>query len=756
MAVKQPSEKDSVLVRLSVVRPGNIDYPERRLLLTESDPIITLGRSSSRPALNLQPAVTNGWYNSPVMSRNHAQLEADFNNETVGIRDYGSMHGTFLNNKKISSDAPTGIRPGDELILGMPVFRHQEEYQPALLRVDGFEFQEANSTSVSHSSTRPTNTFAVPEDCDDFSGDENEAMDEIYDDCTVFFPAAHTASSTVMQEPRAMRALEDPSLPSPHTSTPGPIPRIDGASDLVFEPEGAVSHLDKSFSSPSSPSEREDIAAPDAVAFIGNESEVMMNSACDSDGDIGSDIDADFESDRPPSDFEDEVMGSDDGSDGSGLSGLSGLSGNGDSDVSESSPFDDDDFEAEFLDDADQPDTDFDSEEEQLQDGPWAPTETAANQPWDGSGLVQLPPVRDIIPRSSWVSRSHSPSDFVFQSSRRAAAAPADKTVDMLNVDVGANLATPRGQAPVRCEDHEQKTKGAHPVSLGNSISRIAIVAEAVPSVATASENNYRPALVAESSDKFADLAQKSGKPEFFEAWAVNKKVICQKTQVEPAFAAEIVTNAEVCEGEKDAAIRDIHHTVGVPSAGSELSNSRQVEDLDSNEDASGLISSVYEWQGLRQSNWFLDKPRRCVAPQTGVPHGSIEAMTPGFTCATATEERVSEASSVEPTNKHVDTKGKRKAAAISDVGAEEVRWFSVAESKQVAPSVFPTTLQPNDGNTLLPSPPTSPDGVARREDRPTKKIKKIAEAVGYAALGGFSVGAAVLGSLIYTAPNFV
>lgn len=49
--------------------------------MTESEPTTKLGRSSSRPSLGLQPAVSNGWYNSPVMSRHHAELEADFANE---------------------------------------------------------------------------------------------------------------------------------------------------------------------------------------------------------------------------------------------------------------------------------------------------------------------------------------------------------------------------------------------------------------------------------------------------------------------------------------------------------------------------------------------------------------------------------------------------------------------------------------------------------------------------------------------------
>lgn len=55
------------------------------------------------------------------------------------------MHGTFLNKNKIGKymSQATRIRVGDELTLGMPVFRNREEFQPALVRVDGVEFHEA-------------------------------------------------------------------------------------------------------------------------------------------------------------------------------------------------------------------------------------------------------------------------------------------------------------------------------------------------------------------------------------------------------------------------------------------------------------------------------------------------------------------------------------------------------------------------------------------------------------------------------------
>lgn len=65
--------------------------------------------------------------------------------QTVGITDLGSMHGTFLNKTKVAGpgSGPTRIHVGDELTLGLPVFRNHEEFHPALMRVDGLDFCEA-------------------------------------------------------------------------------------------------------------------------------------------------------------------------------------------------------------------------------------------------------------------------------------------------------------------------------------------------------------------------------------------------------------------------------------------------------------------------------------------------------------------------------------------------------------------------------------------------------------------------------------
>lgn len=128
--------------------------------------------------------------------------------------------------------------------------------------------------------------------------------------------------------------------------------------------------------------------------------------------------------------------------------------------------------------------------------------------------------------------------------------------------------------------------------------------------------------------------------------------------------------------------------------------------------------------------------------------------------------------------------KGKRKAEDISTLAENEMReWSRVdtsyrtddAHAKPRHPRIKddsrdrfkdgawathnppPTRPIPGRNNHAgLPTASMSPYERAGPETRSHKRIKTFAERVGFAALGGATVGALVLSSLIYTAPNFV
>ena len=67
-----------VLITLRSVNPTmNLGLPDRRVCLSNNDYIRYVGRSSKRNKA-YEPAENNCWFDSPVMSRDHAKLEVDF------------------------------------------------------------------------------------------------------------------------------------------------------------------------------------------------------------------------------------------------------------------------------------------------------------------------------------------------------------------------------------------------------------------------------------------------------------------------------------------------------------------------------------------------------------------------------------------------------------------------------------------------------------------------------------------------------
>lgn len=67
----------TVLVTLSSVNPPEtFPFPSRRIFLTKEKPFMEIGRTSKRNS-SLEAAKNNAWFDSAVMSRDHAQLRLD-------------------------------------------------------------------------------------------------------------------------------------------------------------------------------------------------------------------------------------------------------------------------------------------------------------------------------------------------------------------------------------------------------------------------------------------------------------------------------------------------------------------------------------------------------------------------------------------------------------------------------------------------------------------------------------------------------
>ena len=96
-------------------------------------------------------AVDNAWFDSPVMSRNHAQINIDVEGkvcsstelsnskadkwQNITIQDIGSMHGTYLNGVELSRTTPIAINDGDVVVFGAEVRRGPETFPACKFQV---------------------------------------------------------------------------------------------------------------------------------------------------------------------------------------------------------------------------------------------------------------------------------------------------------------------------------------------------------------------------------------------------------------------------------------------------------------------------------------------------------------------------------------------------------------------------------------------------------------------------------------------
>jgi hypothetical protein len=89
----QHLSNQDILVTVSFKACGprlNFIVPDREITLTQQIPSIRIGRASKVPSKGYVAAHDNTWFESPVMSRKHAELLADFDNKV------GSIHPTRI------------------------------------------------------------------------------------------------------------------------------------------------------------------------------------------------------------------------------------------------------------------------------------------------------------------------------------------------------------------------------------------------------------------------------------------------------------------------------------------------------------------------------------------------------------------------------------------------------------------------------------------------------------------------------------
>ncbi|KAF7121953.1 hypothetical protein CNMCM5793_009507 [Aspergillus hiratsukae] len=182
-------DKQAVVTLYPLFQPDVL--PFRSLTFAPDTDVVQIGRASKREAKGLVPAHHNALFESRVMSREHAQLRACFGKKEIYIRDNGSMHGTWVNCKKIPADKDVPIHSGDVVIFGTEVIRGEDTYPPMRVRCEcqWFDLEyvacvvllsppgsftntvnvgsEGASNSRKAQDNLKTNTFCVPDDDDE-------------------------------------------------------------------------------------------------------------------------------------------------------------------------------------------------------------------------------------------------------------------------------------------------------------------------------------------------------------------------------------------------------------------------------------------------------------------------------------------------------------------------------------------------------------------------------------------------------------
>ncbi|KAB8300945.1 hypothetical protein EYC80_002870 [Monilinia laxa] len=150
------------LRHIPVAKNDMVNGPAARTLnLTPTQRVVKIGRASKSPDKGLQGATDNAWFDSPVMSRNHAEIIYSPSEMNIQIRDVGSMHGTFVNGERLGGDTKP-LNLNDEIAFGVGVRR-------------GMEMFPACHFSVAYDLTpwKKPNSYAVPDSSDEEDEDYN-------------------------------------------------------------------------------------------------------------------------------------------------------------------------------------------------------------------------------------------------------------------------------------------------------------------------------------------------------------------------------------------------------------------------------------------------------------------------------------------------------------------------------------------------------------------------------------------------------
>ncbi|KAK4152806.1 hypothetical protein C8A00DRAFT_15936, partial [Chaetomidium leptoderma] len=676
------------------VSSGGILFPERRITLSGDGDTITIGRASKVSTKGFIARLDNAWFDSPVMSRQHARLFFRMDPRKIEIKDLGSLHGTFLNDdiERVPTDGFRELKEGDTLRFGAPIWRGTEKFEPTTVKV-GINFPEHSGTS----------TFKVPDGSDDDASEDDRSSD---------------TDDSIKQIKSRSHAVQNSSARNAAVITP--------YVDLTTSNGGHQTRHIIDLSSPCPSPIRIDEDEADSIKVVSNENDKPENTA-DTQA-AGAELGESVVHDGNLGDRTDMILDMEDR--------LSWYSSDGEGDATSLVLTDDEsqidypdegsESQAEAYDDAG---SDDDMEDMDLEEGYTSDDSIDVDSP-DGKILCLLDVTVadpsdhdhhywDDLPHSVQVSEYPEIAPLIESLSRHTVPAPAfkaDETVARNNAALSIlGLLNPNEPQKPSSPPKTFRTTPSSPDSMR-------ITAEV--------------------------LGAKTGKMDFFLAREQNKKTLASR----PTLSVHaLCNNVDEPTSYKFGPAGPQNATLSESSPGLP-----RLFDPSLLCTPSPLISQPTETIRRADSDSCLASGD--IALILGSPV-SLVGEVDG--CSQRTSMGTSD---VARTGPHNPTEGtmKRKADDISDTTDEQDQWAAkaaqalsldssaVEEEQQTESSEEPTEPleQVGEATSIATSPVP---------ERPVKRarVMRAAERLGYAALGGVTAGAMIVGTLIYTAPTF-
>ncbi|KUJ12059.1 uncharacterized protein LY89DRAFT_688532 [Mollisia scopiformis] len=765
---------------------GNVTPAERTLILESGSPIAPIGRASKSISKGLFSSYDNAWFDSPVMSRDHAQLTMNSEDKTINIRDIGSMHGTYVNGVELARHVPLTLNNGDIVVFGAEVRRGPETFPACSFRI-----------AIEFSDRMTTNTFSVPESSDIEDADDDAEDDEVSED----------DHARRQQQSSSDGCSIEPASPQAQ--------KINNAIDLTRDsPEPTSNRIDLTGETPS---EKNTVAQSAARATDTNgrvnlvgigmytgfapilvesedeqfetgfteSAEHSEDGSSDSDGSEDSNICIDEEvyNSSGDSEAESEDIVMDGQNDMESVHGFSDM--DEDEDISignfarrHTRPAHDNptillsdirtrtQFPESVADDED--------EDNESEFGLSEAGEAGLRALIDG-GLLNAP--TNAVSEHDHESESEKESENESEDEEEPAPQPEPETRAEVvvipsvkeSVRVHAPISTPESLPPLQfAREHRYRTLQnftgdklgiSYPSIRQPSPSDAAMVKSAAP------PQQSKPLSGVCEIGTFAQmLGDKTGKVAFFEAREINKAKFNDETKpVRSGFASfKISRNSGFGQSSSLA-----------PSLPSETPSIRHTgfkcgTNLSRTFEVGPNAEPAFP---IREPCSFLDEPDKFAIP--------ARTPSPQLDMTSAYNFHLSKAATTTPSplntnprgikiNDIIDTSAtpqrsyrlKRKADDISDVTDEEIRiWARASSGSSVTKIkldsiVKETPLIDEAANGVPPLAPIATHVVS--EPRPAKRMKKFLENVGYAALGGVAVGAGLFTVLVATAPDFL